>query len=63
MIKKISAYFRGVAAEYKKITWPTRKEVQKHTIIVIVSIGISMVVFGVIDLGFTKLLEYFIYKG
>jgi len=63
MIKQINQYFQGVLAEGKKITWPTRKELQKHTVIVIISVVLSMVFFGLIDLGFTKLLEYFIYKG
>lgn len=63
MTNKIVNYFQGVWLEAKKITWPTRKEVKNHTIVVIASIGISMIVFGLIDLGFTKILEYFIYKG
>ena len=63
MIKKINQYFQGVIVEFKKVTWPTRKELQKHTVIVIVSVVIAMVFFGLIDLGFTKLLEFIIYKG
>lgn len=63
MIKKIVKYFQEVLVEAKKITWPTRKEVKNHTIVVIASIGVSMIVFGLIDMGFTKILEYFIYKG
>jgi len=63
MISKIKNYFSGVVAETKKVTWPTRKQVINHTILVIVAIGLMMVVFGVIDLGFSKLLEIFITRS
>jgi len=63
MINKIKNYFIGVVAETKQVTWPTRKQVINHTILVIVAIGLMMVVFGVIDLGFSKLLEQFILRS
>lgn len=60
MIAKIKKYFSGVASETKQVTWPTKKQVINHTILVILGIFVLMLVFGAIDLGFSKLLEYFI---
>jgi preprotein translocase subunit SecE len=47
-------------AELKKVTWPTRKELVKHTLIVI---GLSLFVaafLGVLDFAFAKLLTKFL---
>jgi len=63
MIKKIKEYFQGVRAEVKKITWPSKKEVRNHTIIVIVSIGVLMLIFGGMDMIFSKILEVFISRS
>ena len=63
MIKNIKEYFQGVRAEVKKITWPSKKEIRNHTIIVIASIGVLMLVFGGLDLMFSKILEVFISRS
>lgn len=57
MIESIKKYFQGVQSEAKKVTWPSRKEVRSHTVIVIVTVIVAMIVFGFIDSGFSKLLE------
>lgn len=61
-MNKLTTYFQGVWAETKKVTWPTRKQVINHTTIVIVSVVIAMVIFGLIDLGLSKVLEFLIIK-
>lgn len=63
MINNIKKYFNGVIAESKKITWPTKKTVINHTVLVVLAIAVMMLVFGVLDLGFSKILEYFLIKG
>lgn len=62
MMDKIKKYFNGVVAESKKITWPTKKTVINHTIMVVIAIAIMMIVFGFLDLGFSKILEYFLIR-
>lgn len=57
MIQNIKKYFQGVISETKKVTWPKRKEIINHTIIVVVSVVVLMVIFGSIDLGLSKLLQ------
>ena len=55
-IKK--GYFNGVLEELKKVTWPTRNEVVKLSLIVIViSLLISLYV-GALDVVLAKVLEF-----
>lgn len=58
---KISNLFKDASSEIKKITWPTRSETIKYTLIVI---GMSVVVasiLGTFDFFFYKLLEKYIF--
>jgi preprotein translocase subunit SecE len=53
-------YLISAKNELKKVTWPTRKETTKHTLIVI---GISLFTaffLGLLDFGFSKILGLFI---
>lgn len=57
---KLSAYFRGVKAEMKKVIWPTKKQLINYTIVVVaVSILIALIVYG-LDLGIHGILSLFI---
>jgi preprotein translocase subunit SecE len=46
-----------VAAELKKVTWPTAKEVRTATIVVVVMAIISAIILGVFDLVWSNLTE------
>ncbi|MTI87202.1 MAG: preprotein translocase subunit SecE [Balneolaceae bacterium] len=55
-MSKINKFFDGVVAEFKKVSWPTQKELIDNTIIVVVfSIIISLFIFGVDQLYRTVL--------
>ena len=57
---KITTFLKEVRLEAKKVSWPTKKEITRYTLIVI---GISAVVamyLGGLDFLFTKILEKFI---
>lgn len=42
---KMSNYFKGVKAEMKKVSWPTKKELLNYTTVVIaLSIFVSIIV-------------------
>jgi len=59
---KLTNLFKDVGAEIRKITWPTRRETIKYTLIVI---GISVIVamfLGGFDFIFVRLMERFIFK-
>lgn len=46
-----------IAAELKKVTWPTAKEVRAATVVVIVMSIISAVILGVFDIVWSNLTE------
>ena len=59
-INKLVQYIRDSKNEVKKVTWPTKKEIKQHTVLVII-ISISMALFlGVVDLFLTKIIEQII---
>jgi preprotein translocase subunit SecE len=46
-----------VASELKKVTWPTKKETQAGTIVVIVMVIVSAVILGVFDMLWSTLTD------
>jgi len=56
----LARYFSGVWNELKKVSWPTRQEVLNHTVIVVISATIAVAVTGLVDLGLSKLIQYFV---
>jgi len=55
-IRDARQYLTEVQAEYKKITWPPRKEAVAGTIGVVVIVAIVTSVLGMIDFGLSRLL-------
>jgi len=56
-LKKLKKYFVDASHEIKKVTWPTKKQTQNYTIIVIaLSIGI-MIFFAILDYIFNIVLK------
>ena len=49
-MKKIKEYFKGVRSEFKKIKWPTRKELFKYSLITIIFIILCSLFFLGIDM-------------
>jgi preprotein translocase subunit SecE len=54
---RIHGLANEVAAELKKVTWPSAKEVRAATIVVIVMALISALILGVFDLVWSNLTE------
>ena len=50
-------YFVGAWNELKKVSWPTRKEVAYHTVIVFVAAIVAIAATSVIDFGLTYLIQ------
>ena len=48
-MKKIIQFFKDSYAELRKVQWPSREEVGSNTKVVLVSVLIFAVVFGVVD--------------
>jgi preprotein translocase subunit SecE len=52
------AFFRETWSEYKKVVWPSRRDIVRLTLIVIVLTVILGLILGGIDLGFTRLIDF-----
>lgn len=48
--ERVYVLANDVASELKKVTWPTRKETQAATIVVIVTVIIAAIVLGLFDM-------------
>lgn len=56
-MKPVVEFITGVASELKRVEWPKRSEVIRHTIYIIVAVVIAGLIVALVDLIFTKLLE------
>lgn len=56
-INKLVQYFKDSKNEIKKVTWPTKKEIKQHTVLVII-ISLAVALFlGLVDFFLTKIIE------
>jgi preprotein translocase subunit SecE len=60
IFKTIAEYVRGSIEESRKITWPTRKETVRYSVLVIVITIIVAGFFGGLDYIFATLLKLII---
>ena len=49
IFKRMGKYFRDVRGEFKKVVWPTKKQIINNTIIVLVMVAIFAVVIWGLD--------------
>lgn len=56
---KINIFLKEALAELKKVIWPTRKDLQNSTVVVISFIIIISIFIGLVDIFFTKILTLF----
>jgi preprotein translocase subunit SecE len=56
-VEERSKLFEGMIDEIKKVTWPSRAETIRLTLVVIAISIIIGIYIGVLDLGFAKILE------
>ncbi len=56
-LQRIRDFFREVALEFKRVTWPTRSEVVNSTAVVIVVTVVLAFFLGAGDVGLTKIVE------
>jgi preprotein translocase subunit SecE len=53
---KIKDYFTGVRSEMKKVSWPSKKETWKYTLVVIIVCAAFALLFWILDTIFLALL-------
>ena len=59
IFKKIGGFFREVKVEtFKRITWPSSKQVLNNTIIVLVTVLVVFILVAALDLSFQGILDF-----
>ncbi|QFT87172.1 preprotein translocase subunit SecE [Bacillus sp. THAF10] len=56
-MQRLSGFFRDVAREMKKVSWPKRKELTRYTITVVTTVVVMALFFWAVDLGISELLR------
>lgn len=55
MFKKIFQFLKEVKFEFKKVTWPNRKETINSTIVVLIATAIITLFLYLVDVGLSRL--------
>ncbi|MDQ0163555.1 preprotein translocase subunit SecE [Bacillus alveayuensis] len=58
-MQRLIKFFRDVAKEMKRVSWPKGKELTRYTITVITTVAFLSIFFAVIDLGISELIRLF----
>ncbi|BAB03836.1 preprotein translocase subunit SecE [Halalkalibacterium halodurans] len=56
-VKGIGKFFGDVVAEMKRVSWPTRKELTRYTLVVLGTVAFITVFFAVVDYGISALVR------
>lgn len=57
MAGKVVNFFQSVAQEMRRVTWPTRKELTRYTLVVLATVTIMTIFFALVDLGISELVR------
>lgn len=57
---KLSTFFKNVVSEMRKVSWPKRKELTRYTIVVLSTVVFMAIYFGIVDLGISRLMEWYL---
>ncbi len=60
--KSVVKYFKDARSEFKKVVWPSRKQVINNTIVVLVSMVVSGLAIAGIDFLFINLIKLMLGK-
>lgn len=55
--EKVMQFLREVRAEYRKVTWPSRKQTLGSTVVVIVVVMIISAFLGMVDMGLSSFIR------
>lgn len=58
----IVEYFHGAVAELRHVTWPSRSEIIRYSILVLATIGIGAAVLMALDYGLRALTERYLIR-
>jgi len=58
--EKIKRYFMEVYLEAKRVTWPSKKDTVKGTYIVLITVIVSAIFLGIVEIGLAKIIQIFL---
>lgn len=56
--KKKTGFFRGIRNEFKKVTWPTKNEIVKSTVVVVAALIAMSILVKLLDTIFKFILSF-----
>ncbi len=59
-MKVVTQFLKEVRQEVKKVTWPTKQETMRYSLMVIIASLIVAIYLGGVDYLVTKILDYFV---
>lgn len=59
-MQRIIQFFREVAREMRKVSWPNRQELTRYTITVLTTVLFMAVFFAIVDLGVSEVIRVFL---
>ena len=57
LVENTKTFLRETSIEIKKVSWPSRKELQESTLLVIMSVSVLMVLVFLVDRAFSYAVE------
>ena len=57
IVERTKGFSKEVSVEVKKVSWPSRKELQESTVLVILTVIIIMIFVGLVDRAFSSVVE------
>mgnify|MGYP001283591774 CR=1 FL=1 len=57
-MSRIAQFFRNVASELRKVSWPNRKELTNYTITVVATVAFLAIFFAAVDLGISSIVRW-----
>ena len=56
-LQKVQTFFREVVLEFKRVTWPHRKEVVSSTTVVLIVTLVIAFFLGAVDVGLSRIVR------
>lgn len=57
VVKRTGRFLRDVVFELKRVSWPTRKELTRYTVVVIVTVVFIALFLSIVDLVISELVR------
>ena len=56
-VRRVQQFFREVAAEFRRVNWPSRAEVTRSTVVVLAVVVLLALYLGAVDVGLARIVE------